>query len=124
MIAVARLMATFDRIHAEADLEEFVAFIADDAVFMPPDEPAIVGRQAIAEWYGRLYDRVRLDMVHEPLEVDAFGDVIIHRGNARGIMIPRDDGREPIPVDNKYLMVLKKGSDGSLEIWRAVFNAN
>ncbi len=123
MIAVARLMVTLDRIQAEADLEEFLGLVPDDAVFMPPDEPAIVGRRAIGEWYQSLYDALRIDITHEPLEVDVFGDMIVHRGNARGTMTPRSGG-EPIPFDNKYLMVLEKRPDGSLQVWRAVFNSN
>jgi ketosteroid isomerase-like protein len=123
MIAVARLMATLDRIQAETDIEEFLEFVPDDAVFMPPNEPAIVGRRAIGEWYQNLYDVLQFEITHEPLEVDVFGEVVIHRGNARGTMTPKNGG-EPIPFDNKYLMVLRKRSDGSLQIWRAVFNSN
>jgi ketosteroid isomerase-like protein len=123
MIAVARLMATLDRIQAEADLEELLRLVPDDAVYMPPDEPAIVGRRAIADWYRNLYDALQIDITHEPLEIDVFGDMIIHRGNARGTLTPRSSG-ESIPFDNKYLMVLIKRPEGSLQIWRAVFNRN
>lgn len=123
MVAVARLMATLDRIQAEANLEEFLGLVPDDAVFMPPDEPALIGRRAIGEWYRSLYEVVQIDITHEPLEVDVFGDMVIHRGNARGTMTPKSGG-EPIPFDNKYLMVLEKRPDGSLQLWRAVFNSN
>ncbi len=123
MVAVARLMVTLDRLAGDADLEGFLTLVPDDAVYMPPDEPALVGKRAIGEWYRALYDRFELEITHEPLEVDAAGDYIIHRGNARGTMTPKDGG-EPIPFDNKYLMVLKKQPDGSLSIWRAIFNAN
>jgi ketosteroid isomerase-like protein len=123
MIAVARLLATLDRIQAEADLQEFLPLLRDDAVFMPPDEPAVVGRQAIGEWYRNLYDAGQIDITHEPLEIDAFADVIICRGNARGTLTPKNGG-EPIPFDNKFLMVLEKRPDGSLQIWRAMFNSN
>ncbi|MGD2215484.1 MAG: hypothetical protein PVJ64_01955 [Gemmatimonadales bacterium] len=90
---------------------------------MPPDEPAIVGRRAIAEWYRNLYDVMQFDMTHEPLDVDVFGELIIHRGNARRTMTPKNGG-EPIPFDNKYLMVLEQQPDGSLQIWRAMFHSN
>ncbi|KPK83172.1 MAG: hypothetical protein AMS25_00780 [Gemmatimonas sp. SM23_52] len=123
MVAVARMLVSLDRIAAEEDLEEFLSYVADDAVFMPPDEPAIVGVQAIAAWYRNAYHQVDFEMTHEPLEVDAAGDHIIHRGNATGTMTP-EGGGEPIPLDNKYLMVLKKQPDGSLKLWRACFNSN
>lgn len=123
MVAVARLLSTVDRIQAEADLEEFLGLVSEDAVYMPPDEAAVVGRRAIAEWYRRFYDMVQMDVTHEPLEIDVFGDVIVHRGNARGTLTPKNGG-EPLTFDNKYLMVLGKRADGSLEIWRAMFNSN
>lgn len=123
MVAVSRMLVTFDRLAAEADLASFLDYILDDAVFMPPDGPAIVGKRLIASWYGDLYDKFIVEMTHEPLETDVFGDIIIHRGNARGTMTPRT-GAEPIAFDNKYLFVLRKQSDGSLKIWRAIFNSN
>jgi ketosteroid isomerase-like protein len=123
MVAVSRMLVTFDRLAAEADLAGFLDYILDDAVLMPPDGPAIVGKRLIASWYSDLYDQFVLDMTHEPLETDVFGDIIIHRGNARGTMTPKT-GAEPIAFDNKYLFVLRKGSDGSLKIWRAMFNSN
>lgn len=123
MIAVARLLATVDRIQAEADLDGFLGLVSEDAVYMPPDEAAVVGRRAIAEWYREFYDTIQMDVTHEPLEIDVFGAVIIHRGNARGTLTPKNGG-EPIPFDNKYLMVIKKQPDGSLKIWRAMFNSN
>jgi ketosteroid isomerase-like protein len=122
-VAVSRMLVTFDRLAAEADLAGFLDYILDDAVLMPPDGPAIVGKRLIASWYSDLYDQFVLDMTHEPLETDVFGDIIIHRGNARGTMTPKT-GAEPIAFDNKYLFVLRKGSDGSLKIWRAMFNSN
>ncbi len=95
---------------------------ADDMVAVSR-ESASVGMQAIREWYANLYELFTLEMTHEPLEVDVFGDVIVHRGNAKGIMTPKARG-EPIAFDNKYLFVIKKQSDGSLKVWRAIFNSN
>ncbi len=123
MVAVSRMLVSLDRLAAEADLESFLGYVSDDAVFMPPDESAIVGAQAIREWYANLYELFTLEMTHEPLEVDVFGNVIVHRGNAKGIMTPKAGG-EPITFDNKYLFVIKKQPDGSLKVWRAIFNSN
>jgi ketosteroid isomerase-like protein len=123
MVAVSRMLVTFDRLAAEADLTSFLDYILDDAVLMPPDEPAIVGKRLIASWYGGLYGQFFVEITHEPLETDVFGDIIIHRGNARGTMTPRT-GAEPVEFDNKYLFVLRKQTDGSLKVWRAIFNSN
>lgn len=123
MVAVARMVSSFDTFAADADIESFLAYVTDDAVMMPPGEPAVVGKSAIRDWYTVFYDNFTMDMTHESLEVDAFGDIIINRGNATGTMTPKAKG-EPIPFNNKYLFVIKKQDDGSLQIWRAVFNEN
>jgi uncharacterized protein (TIGR02246 family) len=123
MVAVARMVSSFDTFAADADIESFLAYVADDAVMLPPGEPAIVGKRAIREWYTAFYANFSSDMTHEPLEVDAFGDIIVSRGNATGMLTPKAGG-EPIPFDNKYLFVLTRQKDGSLQVWRAAFNEN
>jgi len=123
IVAVARLMVTLDRIQAEEDLEAFLQLVSDDAVYMPPNEPAVVGKRAIGDWYSTFYGLCDMEITHEPLEVDVAGDYIIHRGNARGTMTPADGG-STLSFENKYLMVIKKRPDGSLQVWRAIFNSN
>jgi len=123
MTAVARMVSSFDTFAADADIESFLAYLADDAVMMPPGEPAVVGKNAIREWYTVFYENFNNDMTHESLEVDAFGDIIIARGNATGVLTPKAGG-EAIPFNNKYLFVIKRKDDGSLQVWRAAFNEN
>jgi len=123
MVAVARMVSSLDTFAADADIESFLAYVADDAVMLPPGEPAVVGKSAIRDWYTVFYANFTMDMTHESLEVDAFGDIIINRGNATGTMTSKAGG-EPIPFDNKYLFVLKRQDDGSLQVWRAAFNEN
>jgi ketosteroid isomerase-like protein len=123
MVAVNRMLVSLDRIAAEADLEALLDYVSDDAVFLPPDRPAVVGKAAIEEMYAGLYERFRLEVRHEPRETDVFDGVIIHRGNATGTMTPIAGG-EPVSFDNKYLFVIKKRPDGSLKIWRAIYNSN
>ena len=79
MTAVARMVSSFDTFAADADIESFLAYLADDAVMMPPGEPAVVGKNAIREWYTVFYEDFNNDMTHESLEVDAFGNIIIAR---------------------------------------------
>jgi len=123
MTAVARMVSSFDTFAADADIESFLVYVTDDAVMMPPGEPAVVGKSAIREWYTAFYNIFSNDMTHESLEVDAFGDIIIARGNATGALTPKAGG-EPIPFNNKYLFVIKRQDDGSLQVWRAAFNEN
>ncbi len=121
MVAVSRFLVTLDRLAAEGEPAELIELVADDAVILPPGEPALVGKRAIAERYRRLRNRFQLEITHEVLEVDRFGDVILSRGKIRGALAPDSD--PPIPLDGKYLLVLRRDGDGSLRLWRYMINA-
>lgn len=121
--AVQRLLAIQDSVANAQDLQGFMQLIAEDAVFLPPGDPPLTGKSAIREWYEGLFQTFELQIRHFPGAVEVMGPVVIHRGSARGTLIPRAGG-EPIPFDNKYLFVLQARPDGSLEHWRVMFNAN
>lgn len=121
--AVEHLIAEFDRCARDSDLDTFLSYSMDDVVSLAPSEPAIVGKDVMRPWYKNFYATFDIDMKHEPIETHSFGDVVIHRGNAKGTITPKTGG-EPIHLNNKYLLVLRRQTDGSLKIWRAVFNSN
>ena len=121
--AVRQLVAEFDRCAREKDLEGFLSYSLDDVVALGPGEPAVVGRAAVRAWYQDFYAAFDIAMVHRPVETDSFGDLVITRGDVTGTIRPVGGG-EAIQVGNKYLFVLKRQSNDSLKVWRAMFNAN
>ena len=123
MVAVSRLMVTFDRLAAAGDADGMANLFTDDAVLMPPNEPAIVGKRLIRKRFEEQFGRAALALDHEPLEVDASGRFIVHRGRAVGSVRPSGGG-PLLKVDDKYLFVLRTEQDGSLRIWRAIYNSN
>jgi ketosteroid isomerase-like protein len=123
MVAVSRMLVTLDRLATDGDIEALLEYVSDDAVLMQPDEAAIIGRRRIGAWYRVLYEDFNVEISHEPLETDVFGHIIVHRGNAKGTLEPKS-GAAPTAFDHKYLYVIRKEADGSLKIWRAIFNNN
>lgn len=123
MVAVSRMLVTLDRLTADGDLEALLEYFSEDAVMMPPGEAALIGTRQIGDWHRALFETFDVDVSHEPLETDVFGDMIIHRGNVRGTLQPKT-GAAPVAFDDKYLFVIRRDPDGSLEIWRAIANAN
>ena len=121
--AVKQLVAEFDRCAREKDLEAFLSHSVDDVVALAPGEPAVVGKEALRNWYKGFYAAFDIAMVHRPIETHSFGEVVIARGDATG-SIRSVSGGEAMQVNNKYLFVLKRQADGSLKVWRAMFNAN
>ena len=123
MVAVSRMLVTLDRLAAEGDVAGLLEYISDDAVFMPPGSNTIVGSRQIGAWFGEVFDDFNVEISHEPLETDAFGSIIVHRGDVTGTLQPKS-GAASIAFDNKYLFVIRKHTDDSLKIWRAIFSNN
>jgi ketosteroid isomerase-like protein len=123
MVAVSRMLVTLDRLVADGDLQGLLEYVSEDAVFMPPDEAAIIGRRQIGARYRALDAAFNLEVSHEPLETDVFGGIIINRGNANGTLQP-PSGAAPTTFDTKYLFVIRRDPEGTLKIWRAIFNNN
>ena len=122
-LVTTQLVADLDRCAREKNLERFLSYSLEDIVALGPDEPAVVGKAAVRAWYERFYAAFDIEMTHHPIETHSFGDIVVTRGDGRGTLRPTGGG-PAIPLDNKYLFVLKRQGDGSLKVWRVMYNAN
>ena len=105
-------------------LEAYVATVADDAVWMPPSSPAVVGKEAIKSWARDFFGKYALDVDSLPVEALEVGDKFaVRRFRSVGRYIPSDGG-EPVPYDQKYVDVLRRGSNGSWEITLHMWSTN
>ena len=121
--AVARLVATLDSCARTGALDVFLSLSADDVVMLAPDQPTVVGKDAVREYYRSLYGTFTIDMRHAPIETHAVGDLVVSRGDGRGTLTPKAGG-QPMSFDNKYVMLFRRQADGSLKVWRVAFNSN
>jgi ketosteroid isomerase-like protein len=92
---------------ADGGPDEYVAFYADGAVLVPPNEPPVVGREAIRSYVASIFGPFRLSLDMKPEETRVSGDWAYRRYRASGTVAPRAGG-EAIPFDNKYLDVLRR----------------
>jgi uncharacterized protein (TIGR02246 family) len=105
--------------------EGFAAAFASDGVLMPPDAPAVVGREAIKKW--------RVSQANAPFrivpesanqdEIRVEGYAAYVRTTLRGRRTPRDGG-EAVPFEEKYLDLLRKTEDGGWEFVARMWNNN
>lgn len=121
--AVRQLLAVQDSVASAEDVDGFMQLIAEDAVFLPPEEAPLQGKAAIRTWYENLFRAFDVELEHIPGPTEVQGNLIVHRGDARGTLRPRAGGA-PISFDNKYLFVMRIDGDRSVRHWRAMFNAN
>lgn len=121
--AVARTVASFDSCARTGALDVFMGYSADEVVSLMPDQPAVVGKEAVREFYRNFYGTFNVDMRHAPIETYAIGDLVVSRGDASGTLTPKAGG-PPMPFNNKYLMIFRRQGDGSLKVWRVATNSN
>jgi len=105
------------------DMDRWLALWTDDGVQMPPDEPAVVGKERIRARNQRFLDQFRFDMGITNAEVRTAGDWAFARGTYRASLTPKQGGK-PIPIDGKYMTILTRQADGSWKILRDIFNSN
>jgi ketosteroid isomerase-like protein len=100
------------------DFDGLAALYANDGIFMPPNRPAVAGRNAIRQWNATLPPVAGFRATND--EIDGGGDIAYVRGRyAVRFAI------EGIPADSgKYLEVRRRQSDGSWKITIDMFNSN
>jgi ketosteroid isomerase-like protein len=99
---------------------ELGALYTQDAVLMPPNEPAIQGRPALIAYFEQFPKVTAMDL--RPLEVGGSGDVAYLRGSfTMSLEIP---GVGAVNDAGKYLEIRRRGSDGVWRIASDIFNSD
>ena len=119
----AALRAVHDRFSVallRQDFDAVAALYAEDAVLLPPQEPAVHGRAAIRTWTAAVPRVTRV--VLEVDDVDGRGDVAYMRGTFAMTLEP--EGAPALSVVGKYVEILKKQADGSWRFAVDIFNSD
>lgn len=97
------------------------AFYTEDAVFMPPNEPALQGRAAIEAWMGAFPPLTQFSLT--AVEIDGRGDLAYVRGTLSMTIMP-EGAPQPIQESGKYIEIRRKQSDGSWLMAVDIFNSD
>jgi uncharacterized protein (TIGR02246 family) len=77
--AIARASARLVEAVNGSDVAGVLAVWADDGVMMPPGKPAVRGRQAIEEFFRRLFSYSRVHYQFTASEIQVVGDIASER---------------------------------------------
>ncbi|NIM51970.1 MAG: DUF4440 domain-containing protein [Gemmatimonadales bacterium] len=118
--AIRSSTESFAQAMLAGDPATVAGFFAEDAVAMPPNEPAVEGRAAIQAWLEALptvtQDELRL------VEVTGRGEIAYGRGTYTLTVMP-EGAPEPITDRGKYVAIFRKQPDGSwliaVDIWNS-----
>jgi uncharacterized protein (TIGR02246 family) len=105
------------------DADRWLALWTEDGIQMPPDEPAVVGKERIGARIRSALDQFKFDMTVNNAEARSAGDLAFARGTYKATLTPTKGGT-PLAIDGKFMTILLKQPDGSWKIHRDIFNSN
>lgn len=132
-VAVVATLSDEDVAAIKASTEAFVqatnskdwaavaAMYTEGAVFMPPNQPIVQGREAIQAWMEAFPTLTEFNLID--VEIDGCGDLAFSR-QTLSITIAPEGAPEPIKDEGKTLLILRKQSDGSWLIAIDIFNSD
>ena len=121
--AINQLPATFAAALNAGDLDGIMAGFTDDAVRMPPNAPAIIGKESIRSLMQTNLEQNTYQLDNPPEEVQVSGDWAFARGTYTVTVTPKAGG-ESIQREGKYLVIFQKQPDGSWKAARDIWNSD
>lgn len=105
------------------DAESIASYFTEDAVLMPPNQPADTGRAAVAAYYQSLFDAYDPELSSRYVDVAVSDSLAYGRGIATVTVTP-EEGGDPVTSTSKYLNILEKQPDGTWKTTHDIWNAN
>src|SRR6185436_2518230 len=105
------------------DLDAAVACYTADAEWLPPQEPPVVGRDALRARYASMFAAFQPEITCTIDETWALGDNAAVRGRTGGRLVAREGGTVRA-LDDKFLMILQRDPDGVWRILRLMWSPN
>jgi uncharacterized protein (TIGR02246 family) len=117
--AVRDADAEWSKVAAAKDLDKTVAFYADDAVVLPPNQPAVTNKDGIRNlWKGFLDSFIDISWKTARVEVAKSGDMAVLTGTYQ--MTMKDGSKD----NGKYCEVWQKKADGKWKVGIDMFSSD
>ena len=105
------------------DAAAVAARCTNDAVLMPPNMPALIGKEAIQSGTQLIFDQITFNLTGKVLEVEIAGDWAFARMTYAETLTRKASG-EPTEDAGKWLTIVKRQSDGSWKTYRDIWNSD
>ena len=103
------------------DFDALAALYTDDAVVMPPNEPAVHGRTAVKAWMAAF--PVVTDFTLSTSRIEGRADLAYVRGTYTMTLRP-EGGQTPVMVRGKYLEIRRRQSNGEWLLEADMFSSD
>jgi ketosteroid isomerase-like protein len=123
--AIRKRQDEFPAAHTYHDGAKLAEFYTEDAMLIPPNEPIVRGKQAIAEWYQREFEKA--PPIENPKvtleEIEVCGNLAFNRGNFI-LKFEGETADKPIILNLRFITIWRKQPDGSWKFYRDIWNTN
>lgn len=123
MEAIDAMRGAFAEAVSAGDVDGMMIGYAEDAVQMPPNEPALTGKEAIRARSQANADQYEMALENPAAEIVVKGDWAILRGTYVFSGTPKADA-EPIQDTGKYMVTWRRQPDGSWLVAHEIWNSN
>ena len=105
------------------DADEWLATHSDDAVMMPPNQPAVSGKDNIEQWVNAFFSQFNVERFSISVEeVQMDNQIAFLRGNYEmAIKLPNGN---TMPDQGKFIHLWKKQENGTWKIARDMWNSS
>lgn len=121
--AVKRIAEAWDDGWRTGDASALAALFTDDAVLMPQNQSAIIGRESIQSVYRAALQQFEIRGSGEVLEIEVAGDWAFYRSSYTLTATPKGGG-ELTSDTGKAVHILKRQRDNSWKIARLIANSD
>ena len=121
--AIKKLAVDWDSACNAGNIDALLSFYTSDVVRMGPNEPAIVGTDAMRAPFQSYFDAYKVE-THGPVEdVRVSGDLAVARGAYTETSTPKAGGT-PINQKGKWVSAYQRQADGSWKIFWDIENSD
>jgi ketosteroid isomerase-like protein len=94
------------------EIGPLAALYPEDVVVLAPNQPALVGKDAVLVWLQGLYDQFTVDEFTSPVEEVAVADAwAFSRGTFGWVLSPKAGG-EPVEDSGNFIVIWHRAPDG------------
>lgn len=119
--AIRTVSDRFSQLFLARDFDSLVRLYTEDAVLMPPHQPAVRGQAALRSWLPSFPRVSRFSLTIE--EIDGRADIAYVRGVYSMTLHP-DGSPDSIDDVGKYVEIRRRQADGSWLIATDIFNSD
>jgi len=116
--AIKKITDDFNAAINAGDIDNLVSLYTDDAVRIPPNEPALIGKEVIRNMFQGQLDKFTVQNEGVVVDLKVSGDLAFVRGSWTSINTPKTGG-EPLKENGSFVSVNQKQPDGS---WKVICN--